>query len=309
MPTRVPTISPPLIPAQTPRNSSTPPAQATGPIDSFDPSTVPAGWSQTTANGEHKKKRPPLGAEVISNDGSSGDWVEKWQHPTTPNKWVYNYTIEYIARKSELKFAKNIVFGTKLPDIRAQLQTDIHNNDTEEQVLALVVTLIDKAYFRVGNEQSDDNGVYGVTTLLDEHITVSGNTATFEYVGKKSVEQHRVVVDSTLARLLKKLKRASQNSDDHRVFRFGNNKIDSGDVNEYLDQFDVTAKEFRTFHATRLMREFLLEEISASEDSREDVVEKSFEDVAALLGHTPAVSRKSYVDPKVVEMYMDGSLR
>jgi DNA topoisomerase-1 len=192
-----------------------------------------------------------------------------------------------------------------LGDVRAQVKKDLAKDGTKAQLCALAVSLIDQAYFRVGNEESDDNGVYGVTTLEARHVDVSASgRVDFEFVGKKRVEQHRVVVDKRIAKVLKRL--LAKTAPDERVLRHEGSNIDAGDVNRYLEKFDVTAKQFRTFHATRLLREQLAEHRDVPKGEREAVVDAAFEQVAALLGHTPAVCRKSYVDPTVVESYLAG---
>jgi len=244
---------------------------------------------------------------VTPNDTGSGNWVEKWRSPKT-GKWVHKYTLKFIAARANQKFADNVHVGRQLPAIRKMLAADIKKDGTPEQALALIVTLIDNAYFRVGNETSDDNGVHGVTTLEKRHVTVYRNRATFDYVGKKKVTQHRIVTDNVVARLLRRLKKNAP-TEDTRLFTVNGNKIDAGDVNDYLDAFDVTAKQFRTFHSTRLVREKLLARGDVPADAREDVVDAVLQDVAELLGHSPAVNRKSYTDPKVIQAFMKGRLR
>jgi DNA topoisomerase-1 len=256
-----------------------------------------------TADGERKWRVPPAGVSVVPNDSGRGAWIEKWRSPKT-GKWIYNYTAAYMEARSDAKFLDNKRFATVVPEIRAQLAKDLKRDGTKKQQLALIVTLIDQAYFRVGNEESDDNGVYGVTTLLKKHVTLgTGGRASFDYVGKKSVQQHRVVVDKPIAKILKRL-RARCASDDDRLFAYKGNVLDAGDVNAYLRKFKVTAKQFRTFHATRLMRESLLSQSGAPKDERERIVDAAFERVAALLGHTAAVCRASYVDPTVIDDYL-----
>jgi DNA topoisomerase-1 len=256
-----------------------------------------------TADGQLKWKVPPPGVEIFENESGRGAWIEKWKSPKT-GKWVHNYTAAHMETRSQQKFVANRRFGQVVGDIRAQLAADLGRDGTKKQVLALVVTLIDQAYFRVGNEESDDNGVYGVTTLLNRHVNIgTAGKVEFEYVGKKSVEQHRVVVDKKLARILKRLK-AKAGGDDGRLFQFNGGAIDAGDVNAYLKKFGVTAKNFRTFHATRLIHEQLSGHGDAPKAEREAIVTQAFEHVAALLGHSPAVCRTSYVDPKVVDTFM-----
>jgi DNA topoisomerase I len=257
-----------------------------------------------TADGERKWKVPPPGVEVTANDTGRGAWIEKWRSPTT-GAWVHNYTQAYMEARAEKKFVDNRRFGEVVGDIRKAVAKDLTRDNTKAQLSALCVALIDQAYFRVGNETSEGNGVYGVTTLQAKHVQLGDDgRVSFEYVGKARVEQHRVVVDKQIAKILKRLK--AQRGPDERLFRFKNDAIDAGDVNRYLSQFGVTAKQFRTFHATRLMHEMLASNPGLAEDERPAAVSAAFERVAAKLGHTPEVCRGSYVDPTLIEDFLAG---
>lgn len=257
-----------------------------------------------SAGGEPKWKTAPPGAEVIENTTGRGAWVEKWRNDS--GKWVHNYTLAYMEQRSDVKFVDNRRFGEVLTDVRARVAKDLGRDGTKAQLCALVVALIDQAYFRVGNEESDDNGVYGATTLLKKHLSVHDDgRVEFEYVGKASVEQHRVVVDKQIAKILKRLK-AGAGPDDRLFVHKKKDVIDAGDVNRYLAKFNVTAKQFRTFHATRLVREALLEQAHLPKAERPAAVEATVEQVAALLGHTAAVCRGSYVDPTLIDDYVAG---
>lgn len=257
-----------------------------------------------TDSGEAKWKTPPPGVDVVPNTTGKGAWIEKWQSPKT-GKWVHNYTLAFMEKRAEKKFVDNRRFAAALGDVRAQVSKDLGRDGSKAQLCALAVALIDQGYFRVGNEESDDNGVYGVTTLEARHVDVrAGGEVQFEYVGKKSVEQHRVVVDKQIAKVLQRL--LAKAKPDERLLVHGKDVIDAGDVNRYLDKFDVTAKQFRTFHATRLLHEQLSEQRDVPKEQRAAVVTAAFEHVAALLGHTPAVCQQSYVDPTVVTAYLEG---
>lgn len=284
--------------------TAAPPAPTTNAAgtDSISARVDDADSRAFTADGEAKWKTPPPGVDVVENDGGRGAWIEKWRSPTT-GKWVHNYTQAYMDARADKKFVENKKFAKVVTDIRKKVTKDLGRDGSKAQQCALVVALMDQAYFRVGNEESDDNGVYGVTTLLKRHVDIGADgQIEFRYVGKKSVEQHRVVVDKKLAKILKRL-HARAGADDARLFEHQGNVIDAGDVNDWLEPFDVTAKMFRTFHATRLMREALGQHAGAPKAEREALVAAAFEDTAALLGHTPAVCRSSYVDPTVIEEF------
>ncbi len=257
-----------------------------------------------TADGKQKWKAPPPNVEVIPNTTGEGTWIEKWRSPTT-GKWTHNYTLEEVRRRAGLKFVENRSFGQALPDIRAQVSEDLARGG-REGVIAAIVDLIDKAYVRVGNEVSTQEGVFGATTLLNRHVTVKPPKFSLSFVGKKKVEWAVTKTDGRLARALARLK---GDNPEAPLFQFEGRPISAADVNAYLKPFGVTAKQFRTYHATRLAREELLARGAVAPAEREAAVDEMLSAVAAQLGHTPAVSRESYIDPLVISQFLEGKLR
>ena len=251
-------------------------------------------------------KTPPAGVVVIPNDTGRGHYVEKWA--SKEGTWVYNYTVEFVRARAEAKFADNLIFGQRLSAIRKRYRSDLKKPGPRRS-LALIVALIDQACFRVGNEKSEGNGVYGVTTLRPEHLTIEGKTARFDYVGKKRVEQHRVVVDAHIAKLLKALKKKAKGDPDARLFREGSRNITGKDVNAYLAEFGVSAKQFRTYHATRMARQLLLKSSARTAKDRSKAVKAAIGEVSRHLGNTATVCESSYVDPQVVHRFMEGTLK
>jgi DNA topoisomerase-1 len=259
-----------------------------------------------TADGKPKWKTPPPGVAVEENTSGEGAWIERWKSPGT-GKWVYNYTVEFMEKRAGEKFVKNRIFGKKLPNIRRRLRRDLKTRG-KRQILALVVSLMDRAYLRVGNETSDDDGVYGATTLLKKHLRFEGRKAIFKYVGKKDVPQTKVITHPKLVALLKQRHNAARGGD-ARLFTWEGTVIDAGDINDYLDHYNVTAKMFRTFHATRLAHSHLKRLGKIPTADRDAAVDAMFVEVAEKLGHTPSVCRKNYVDPTVVKAFMRGRLK
>ncbi|MBI5510677.1 MAG: hypothetical protein HY903_18110 [Deltaproteobacteria bacterium] len=275
-----------------------------------------------TAEGERKWKVAPKGVTVNANEAGRGDWIERWQKPGT-GKWVYNYTLDKLALKAGEKYAALVAFKQVLPDIRARYRRDLENGG-RDSVVALVVALMDKAYFRVGNESSDDQGSFGATTLLCEHVTkIRGTEVTFEFRGKKLTEQHKLICDPLVARHVKALVRGRKKTD--RLFQFGGRPIEAREVNRYLDAFGAHAHQFRTFHATRIARDDLAAFTKVHQQTRREppppaeralAVVRMFRHVARELGHKLdgdkdqetgwEVARDSYVAPQLVDAFLSG---
>jgi DNA topoisomerase I len=247
--------------------------------------------------------KPPPGVEIIKNTTGQGDWVEKYYD----KGWKYKYPVEVRAANDAAKFQQNLIFGRALPKIRAQYTKDLGGDD-RRAIVALIVALMDQAFFRVGTIDTDDADVYGATTLRKRHLTFQGHEAHFDFFGKHHQEQHKVILDPTLFAMLKSLRAACKSKHD-RLFRFEGSPISAREVNNYLSEFGATAKMFRTYHATRLAREKLLAHKGAEIKERKKIVTQVVKDVAEMIGHEPATCRGSYIDPRVIEAFMEGKLR
>lgn len=264
-----------------------------------------------TAKGERKWKAPPAGVKVTKNTTGEGTWIEKWPAPrkkgeTGPVKWVHNYTLAEVQRRAGQKFADNRAFAQKLPAIRAQVKKDL-DGAGEKQLAAMALTLIDKLCLRVGGEESLDREHFGATTLQKRHVLVEGDSVRLKFEGKSGVDWDVGFKDARYARLMK-AQLASVKGAESPVFQQGGKVLRDEDVNQYLEPFGATAKKFRTFHATRLAREDLLQHSSGPLAEREKVVAEMFERVAKQLGHTPGVCKESYVDPMVVQAFLKARL-
>jgi DNA topoisomerase-1 len=258
---------------------------------------------QFTPDGERKWKVPPHGVKVEKNTAGNGTWIERWPAPAkkgAPLKWVYNYTLAEVQRRAGEKFASNRELAKHIPDIRRQVARDLSGPPGKGHEVAMVMTLIDKLYLRVGGEEGAEHDHFGATTLEKDHVTITGDRVRLCFVGKSGVDWDVSVTDAKLARAMKRQVAHTRGT---RVFT-----VQADDVNAFLAPFGATAKKFRTFHATRLAREELLKHKDAPPAQRSGIVTEMFIKNAARLGHTPAVDRESYVDPMVVKAFMKGRL-
>lgn len=223
---------------------------------------------------------------------------------------IYNPTFR--ARQEKLKFDRILRFALALPGLRRQLKKDLARKRlVKEKVLACIVTLIDQAYFRVGNETyAQENGSYGITTLRSKHMEVHGDKVTFDFIGKSGKQHIKEITDHQIASIVKKLDELPG----YEIFRYQDNKghmhdIDSGDVNEYIREHmgeEFSAKDFRTWGGTLVATTALIEsERPHHKKQREKLVAEVVKQVADKLGNTPAVARSSYIDPRVISAYVE----
>jgi DNA topoisomerase I len=225
----------------------------------------------------------------------------------------YRYHPRWRQVRDDTKYTRMIAFAGALPRIRDRVECDLARSALpREKVLAAVVRLLEVTQIRVGNsEYARENGSYGLTTLREHHVDVSGHTLRFRFRGKSGKEHAVDLADRRLARIVKQCQELPgqelfQYIDDDGTRR----TIDSADVNAYLREIsgdDFTAKEFRTWAGTVLaalaLQEF--EKFDSATQAKKNVI-RAIEAVAKVLGNTPAISRKCYVHPAIVEAYMDG---
>ena len=227
----------------------------------------------------------------------------------------YRYHPDWREVRDATKFDRMLAFARALPQLRARIAEDQSRRGLpREKVLATVVHLLEVTLIRVGNQEyARENRSYGLTTMRDRHVEFAGTEIIFEYRGKGG-RQHRISLrDRRLARIV----RSCQEIPGQHLFQYIDDDgkrqaVDSADVNAYLQEVTgepFTAKDFRTWAGTVLASLALSEfETFDSQAAAKRNVTRAIEQVAAQLGNTAAVCRKSYIHPEVVECYLDGSL-
>jgi DNA topoisomerase-1 len=238
----------------------------------------------------------------------------------------YRYHSDWRASRDGDKFDRLEAFASVLPVIRARTASDMARPGLpRERVLATAEQLLEKSLIRVGNnEYAKANRSFGLTTLRDQHVDVKGSTLRFEFRGK-SGKRHTVDLND------RRLARSVQQCRDlpgQELFQYldadgRRQDVNSSDVNEYLREItgtDFTAKDFRTWAGTVLAVTALRDGLAVREDvgaafrrpasvavAKKNVV-RAVEAVAGVLGNTPAVCRKSYIHPAILECYIDRSM-
>jgi DNA topoisomerase IB len=231
----------------------------------------------------------------------------------------YRYHPDWQNARDDRKHSRMLSFGQALRRLRTAVRRDLRRPGMpREKVLALVVKLLDATQVRVGNrEYARSNGSFGLTTLRDRHARFpSRGKALLHFRGKGGTEHDVRVDDAYLAKLV----RRCQELPGQALFQYVDDAgkthaIDSGQVNDYLRERmggDFTAKDFRTWHAT-LHALTLLDELPLPERPSDAALRRCMnsivKEVAAGLRNTPAVCRKSYINPAVFVAWQSGALR
>jgi DNA topoisomerase IB len=226
----------------------------------------------------------------------------------------YLYHPDWRARQDELKFTRVTRAARRLPAMRAAVLQDLAEDGlTRQKACATAVRLLDLGCFRIGGDTYANGDSYGLTTLERRHVRRTGDVLLFEFTGKSGID-HQIEVDDAHSReAIESMRRRRTGSDRLLAFRDGRRwvDLDAGTVNEYLRERtleDLTAKDFRTWHATVLAAAALAEtdEPGDSKASRRRAVKAMLTEVSDFLGNTPAIARSSYVDPRVIDLYEDG---
>jgi DNA topoisomerase-1 len=227
----------------------------------------------------------------------------------------YRYHPDWRKVRDETKYGRMLEFGRALPNIRERVSKDLnHTGLPREKVLAAVVKLLERTLIRVGNEEyARVNASYGLTTLRDEHVDLTSNAVHFVFRGKSGKDQQIDLRDRRLARIVKRCR----DLPGQLLFQYldhdgTSHAIGSTDVNDYLREItgeEFTAKDFRTWFGTVLAaRELLACEPAETERERKHQIVLAVDAVAERLGNTPAICRRCYVHPLVIEAFADGRL-
>jgi len=222
----------------------------------------------------------------------------------------YRYHSKWSKLRNDHKFDRIYEFGKKLPLLRKQIMKDIRKRSLiREKVSAIALSVMNETYIRAGNSAYEkEYGSYGLTTLKNKHVAIQGSKAFFTFKGKKGVQQQIALKDSSLAKLLKNVKELPG----QELFQYYDEngdlkKLDSGDINEYLQthmQRDFTCKDFRTWAGCVLALQLMATaaDFECDKDCKRNIV-AIVDGVASKLGNTRTVSKKYYIHPGLLTSY------
>lgn len=227
----------------------------------------------------------------------------------------YRYHAMWNTLRNETKFHRLYEFGKVLPSVRLKLEEDLAKRElSEDKVLATVVSLMERTYIRVGNDEYEKlNGSYGLTTLKDNHVKIEGDKVLFSFKGKKGIDHKITLKNKRLAKMVKQCR----DIPGKELFQYYDNEgnrhpIDSGMVNHYIKDAsggDFTAKDFRTWAGTlNIIRAFKSIGESESESDCKKKIVAALDEVSKQLGNTRTVCKKYYVHPGIIKLYEEKNL-
>lgn len=218
----------------------------------------------------------------------------------------YRYHEAWREGRDQEKFERLVDFAGRLPRIRRHVSQALAQSKHDRPLLlAAVVRMLDTTLGRIGNDQyARENGSYGLTTLCDHHVRVVGDRIELTFKGKSGIEHHLRVRDARVARVLRRCLSLPGES----LFRHVDDEgaphcVGSAEVNDYLKQIagaEVSAKDFRTWHASVLAFATIVRALDS--DKERFTLKRMLAHVSQALGNTPAVCRRSYVHPAVIDL-------
>jgi DNA topoisomerase IB len=228
----------------------------------------------------------------------------------------YLYHPRWREHRDRQKFAKMVRFGQLLPKLRRRLWRDLGDGAelTRERVLACAIRLLDVGMFRIGSEEyADDEGGLGLATVRKDHVEVQGDALVFDYPGKGGGRRLHVIEDPLSHGIVVALKRRRGGGPGLLAYRADGRwqPVRSDEINDYLKRHlgeDFSAKDFRTWNATVMAAVSLAldGQGASSKTARKRAINRAAKGVAELLGNTPAVAKRSYIDPRVFDRYLSG---
>jgi DNA topoisomerase IB len=282
------------------------------------------GFSYRAADGS--KVDDPVVLQRIADLVIPPAWNDVWicPHPRghiqavgtdAAGRRQYRYHDEWRVQRDAEKHQRVLTFARRLPQARERVVEHLGQRGlTRDRVLAAAFRLLDLGFFRVGGESyAEENGTFGLATMRRKHVTVTGDLVVFDYTAKSGKKRVQSIVDPSVRKVVVALLARDDTSRELLSYkdRAGWHDISSADINAYLRDVmgaEVSAKDFRTWHATVLTAVGLAVSTGAptSESARKRAVNRVVKEVAEYLGNTPAVCRSSYIDPRVIDLYDDG---
>lgn len=231
----------------------------------------------------------------------------------------YLYHPDWRAKRDQEKFDRVLELGAVLPRVRRRAERDLSTTGMSlDRASALALRLLDLGCFRIGSDAyADDNGGFGLTTLGRHHVRRRGDSYVFDFTGKSGVH-HTITIDDPLSvEAIAQLRRRRAGFEEILAYQQGRRwqRLTPAIINDYMREvsgLEVSAKDFRTWHATVLAALALSEDPQAAKRatptarSRRKQQVAAIKEVAEYLGNTPAVARSSYVDPRVLELHEQG---
>jgi len=256
---------------------------------------------------------PPAWKEVEISEKKNSKILVTGRDELGRKQYIYNP--KFRQKQEQKKFDRIIEFAEQLERMRRVTGQHMRKRKpTREKVLATMVRLLESAFFRPGSDfYTKQNKSYGLTTMRSKHLEINGDELIFTYRGKSGKDQEKHITDAKLAKIVKEI----DEMPGYEIFKFiDENGIIQDVKSEHLNQYirevmgeEFSAKDFRTWSGT-MIAAIALDELDVEEEKDQKTMDKNIRNaviqVSEKLGNTPAVARSSYIDPRVIDKYING---
>ena len=256
---------------------------------------------------------PPAWKDVEISEKKSSKILVTGRDELGRKQYIYNP--KFRQKQEQKKFDRIIEFAEQLERMRRVTGQHMRKRKpTREKVLATMVRLLETAFFRPGSDAyTKQNKSYGLTTMRSKHLEINGDELIFTYRGKSGKDQEKHITDAKLAKIVKEI----DEMPGYEIFKFIDESGNIQDVkSEHLNQYirevmgeEFSAKDFRTWSGT-MIAAIALDELDVEEEKDQKTMDKNIRNaviqVSEKLGNTPAVARSSYIDPRVIDKYLNG---
>jgi DNA topoisomerase I len=283
-----------------------------------------SGWTFLDKDGQ--RISDPEEIDRIKTLAIPPAWQDVWISPY-PNGHIqavgtddagrrqYLYHPDWRTKRDRMKFDRVLQAARKLPAARKAVMRDLDLEGMPlERADAVAVRLLDLGYFRIGSDiYADTNGSFGLTTLEKRHVSKARDRIVFRFEGKSGIEHSIEIDDPKLLDVLDSLRRRRGGSERLLAYQLERrwHDLDSTAVNTYIRGLfeDLTAKDFRTWHATVIAAAALAasDEPGDTKRSRQRAIKAAVTEVSEYLGNTPTIAKNSYIDPRVIDLYESGT--
>lgn len=256
---------------------------------------------------------PPAWKDVEISEKKSSKILVTGRDELGRKQYIYNP--KFRQKQEQKKFDRIIEFAEQLERMRRVTGQHMRKRKpTREKVLATMVRLLETAFFRPGSDfYTKQNKSYGLTTMRSKHLEINGDELIFTYRGKSGKDQEKHITDAKLAKIVKEI----DEMPGYEIFKFiDENGIIQDVKSEHLNQYirevigeEFSAKDFRTWSGT-MIAAIALDELNVEQEKDQKTMDKNIRNaviqVSEKLGNTPAVARSSYIDPRVIDKYING---
>jgi len=228
-------------------------------------------------------------------------------------QYIYNKT--FTKKRDKNKFLKMIDFGESYKKIMNQVKRDINTEgDNKNKQIAMSIMLVVECGIRVGSEKyRDENNSFGATTLEPRHFKIKGDTINVDFIGKKGVRNTGKIRSKRLSKNLRTKKKSFRPNEPIFSYQKGDNwySLKAIDVNKYLKKFgNFSSKNFRTWVANlSFITELMKFDKDLSENKKKSAINESIQKVADKLNNTKGVCKQNYIDPSIINIYLNDPKR